>query len=147
MNTKNITDCLDIINNLIENINDWGKLKNDTDKSNMVQLVCRMEELGKKIKEQLRLDLTAGLTIPGAALGKDTMQASVSNWSEIKNYMIKNYNSKHEDLDKMATITISNLYLLDRTESGNAKKKDTDIKKLYEKQISYSKRQGSLKLN
>lgn len=147
MNTKNITDCLDIINNLIENINDWGKLKNDTDKSNMVQLVCRMEELGKKIKEQLRLDLTAGLTIPGASLGKDTMQASVSNWSEIKNYMIKNYNSKHEDLDKMATITISNLYLLDRTESGNAKKKDTDIKKLYEKQISYSKRQGSLKLN
>lgn len=141
---KNTQEAINLITNITEQLEEgqWNKL----DKVAMVRLAITATALVDKVKELVRTDLQNGETIKGAHLGKDSVTSSVTDWPAVKAYMVKTYNSNPGELDKFATISMSNLYTLDRTQSGKASKKNDEIKSTYSKYISNTSRQGSLKL-
>lgn len=149
MNKKNITEAIDLVNLIIEDLENggWAGLDNVTTKSDMVRLAARYSVLFDIVKDKVRTDLQNGETIPGAKLGKDSATNSVSDWPAVKKFMIATYKSNPDDLDKFASISMTNLYTLERAESGVPDKKEDAIKKLYSKYITTSVRQGSLKLS
>lgn len=148
MNIDKIKELTEELNKLSLELKKKDCLDNvpEKDRIAVAVLIHTADEFVKDAKAVVRAFMQAGGSMPGAKLGADTVSLSISNYPGVKDQLCKLYGLSPSYVDKYASLTLSNLYKLDREGCKDDGKSDDKIKSEYKAYMVGQTKTGSLKI-
>lgn len=148
MNIDKIKELTDGLHKLTLELMKEGCLDNipEKDRIAVAALIHTADEFVKDVKTVVRAFMQAGGSMPGAKLGAETVSLSISDYPGVKDQLCKLYGLSPSYVDTYASLTLSNLYKLDREGCKDDGKSDDKIKSEYKAYMTGQTKTGSLKI-
>lgn len=148
MNIDKIKELTEELNKLSLELKKKDCLDNvpEKDRITVAALIHAADEFVKDAKNVVRAFMQAGGSMPGAKLGAETVSLSISDYPGVKDQLCKLYGLSPSYVDKYASLTLSNLYKLDREGCKDDGKSDDKIKSEYKAYMVGQTKTGSLKI-